>query len=131
MFKVRGRGQTCDTSPIDTLPNRGSIHRTPASLHIDLHYAKLQIRERWNWERYCRLAAFLKYTPYELGSLCCIPHTKVTLAEKYNQFSPTAALVLTMLEAHFCHDFLYDAIQHPFPDLNQIPNKADARSQGT
>lgn len=120
-----------DLVPIDTLPNRGSPHRTPASLHLDIHYAKLRIRERWNWERYCRLAAFLRYTPYELGSLCCIPHVAISRAEMTNQFTPTAALVLTLLEAHFCTAFTKDIIEQPFPNLNEVPSSPHARPQGT
>jgi len=110
----------------DLIPNRGSTNQTPASLQIDLHYAKNEIYTRWNYERFLRLAAFLKLTPYELGSLACIPHRHVDQFRDCNVLKAgrsrnyAAALVLTILEAHVCKAFTDDIVENPFPNLNEV-----------
>lgn len=62
---------------IPDLPNQGSRHQTPASLMIDSRYARLQIVERWSWERYARLCQFLRMTEYEVGSMVMLTHSAV------------------------------------------------------
>lgn len=111
-----------------TYPNVGSKFSTPTSCLVDKHYGDLQLFTRWTWERYLRLAAFLKLSPYELGSVTGIPHSAV---ERWKLKSPipispseggySAALVLTILEAHVCGELLGDTIANPFPDLSQTP----------
>lgn len=111
---------------ISQLPNYGSPHQTPASLLIDTHYARLQLVERWSWERYARLCQFLQYTPWELGSLVMLRHAAI---ESYRRTSrlpgsnPRAvALILTLLEAHVMGQWVDDVIANPFP----IAPKADS-----
>lgn len=110
------------------LPNTGSKFQTPASLKIDLHYAKLDLFTRWNYERFLRLAAFLQLTPYELGSLACITHRQVDTFRAANTLSVgtrksknyAAALILTVLEGHTCKAWTEDVIENPFPSLNNV-----------
>lgn len=97
------------------LPNRKSQHRTPASLRLDLHYSHLGVVARWDWDRYLRLAKFLNYTPHELGSLVCLPHAHVDIAERKNSFPGPAALLLTLLEAKALAGLGSDVIANPFP----------------
>ncbi len=54
---------------VPDLPNQGSRLQTPSTLLIDVHYSKLLLVERWTWERFTRLCAFLQISPAELG--CC------------------------------------------------------------
>jgi hypothetical protein len=96
------------------LPNRGSALATPASLNIDLHYARIGLRTRWTWERYIRLAGFLNYTPAELASVICLKHQALQLCQKENRFNGPACLLLTMLEARAAADYLPDVIPDPF-----------------
>lgn len=104
------------------LPNRYSKHQTPASLLIDLHYARLGVRARWDWERYCRISTFLDYTPYELASLIHLTHAHVPAIEQNNKFPGPAALLLTLLEAQAMKDYSTDTIPNPFPhDFAQGP----------
>lgn len=108
------------------LPNAGSKLATPASLKIDLHYARLRIWERWDWERFVRLAKFLQITPVELASLACLPHRDLENFQKRNRLfiarrkNVAAALVLTLIEAHCCTAFTKDVLENPFPDLNAM-----------
>lgn len=106
------------------LPNAGSEHATTASLKIDLHYAHLQIWERWSWERFVRLAKFLQLTLPELASIACIPHDQLPRFEERNRIMQShapnraAALVLTVLEHHVCKDFTKDTVENSFPNLS-------------
>lgn len=103
------------------LPNVGSPHQTPASLATDAHYMSLRLVPRWDWDRFARLSAFLKLTPYELGSLALITHKEVG-AWSQNNLLPMkeadarrAALILTLIEAHILKDYTSDIIENPFP----------------
>lgn len=98
------------------LPNRKSPHATTASFQIDLHYAKLGVIARWDWDRYLRLASFLNYTPHELASLVCLPHVKLKPIERNNRFPGPVALLLTMLEAQALKNFSADIIANPLPN---------------
>lgn len=104
------------------LPNEESPHQTASSLILDTHYAKLLLVERWTWERFIRFAAFLRMTPYELGSATLISHRTVDSLKKNNiltgQGARSQALILTLLEAHLCKKFTNDVIENPFPNLN-------------
>ncbi len=100
--------------PTRLLPNRGSPLATPASLNIDIHYARLGIKTRWTWERFIRLAGFLNYTPAELASVICLTHRTMAVCQKQNWFSGPACLLLTMLEARAAADYLPDVIKDPF-----------------
>jgi hypothetical protein len=109
------------------LPNPGSLHQTPASLILDVHYAKLLLVERWTWDRFIRFAAYLKMTPYELGSAALISHDMVDHLRSKNHLGGyrhqgvrAQALILTLLEAHLCGAIFHDVIQNPFPDLNKV-----------
>lgn len=97
------------------VPNKGSKLQTPASLNIDLHYAELQVIRRWNWERYHRLAAFLRLTHGELASLICLPHSLLKGIQRRNVFPGPAALLLTLLEAQVMQAYSKDIIAQPFP----------------
>lgn len=107
-----------------TLPNAGRPTQTPASLNIDLHYAKLHVWERWTFDRYVRLAKFLNLTLYELASLACLDHRQIPILENRNRLfkggarDRSGALVLTLLEAFVCKQHTNDIVADVFPDLN-------------
>lgn len=103
-------------------PNHTSKHQTPASLRIDLHYARLNLIRRWNWERFHRLAAFLNVTYGELASLIALPHSQLYTCRERNYFHGSAALLLTLLEANALKDYSEDVIAQPFP-TNYAPPK--------
>jgi hypothetical protein len=103
------------------VPNRGSKHQTPASLNIDLHYAKLGVVRRWNWERFHRLAAFLNMTYGELASTICLHHSLLEGVRARNVFPGPAALLLTLLEAQYLADYSNDIIANPFYAPSQDP----------
>lgn len=113
---------------IHILPNPQSKLATPASVSIDLHYTKLAIHSRWNYERFLRLAAFLGLTPGELGSLACISHLQVEKFEERNLLMCGAskhyagALILTMIEAFACKEYSDDVIENPIPNLTSHAN---------
>lgn len=105
------------------LPNVNSAHRTPASLMVDLHYARLCLVERWDWTRFVRLANFLQITPWELASLAMIRHDALdgyklrgVLPVKNPQ--PTA-MILTLLEAQALKGWVNDIIPNPWPSLSR------------
>lgn len=97
-------------------------YQTPGSALIDLHYAKLRVHRRWTWERFIRLAGFLRLTTGELASTVCLSHRSIEGCCARNQFPPPVALLLTMLEGHVCKGFVPDAIENPLPNLNAHPN---------
>lgn len=96
------------------IPNPASRHKTPASVQVELHYAKLGVIARWDWLRYCRLARFLGLTVYELGSHLCTSHKTIDAAKEHNRFPGAVCLLLTMLEAQVMHKFTDDVIKDPF-----------------
>lgn len=102
------------------IPNKGSKHRTPASLQVDLHYAELNIVGRWNWERFKRLSAFLKLTHGELASIVCLTHKRMESCARANRFDAPVALLLTLLEAEYLADYSNDVIANPFPDALRV-----------
>ena len=97
------------------LPNSGSKIRTPGSLLIDTHYATLNIVRRWNWERFHRLAAYMRLTHGELASLICLTHAKLPSIQRNNVFPGPAALLLTIIEARYMANTTDDVISDPFP----------------
>lgn len=103
-------------------PNQGSQHQTPASLIYDLHWENLQLIERWDWARFARFSAFLKHTPYELGSLVTLKHAAVDAYQRHNRLTmhnaQATALILTLLEAHLLVEWKKDIIQNPFPNVS-------------
>ena len=118
------------------LPNEGSKCQTPASLKVDLWYAHLNVWQRWTWERFQRLALFLKLTPAELASIACIPHRSLPSFEERNHLyngqamDRAAALVLTLLEAHVLREYSRDVIANPFPNLNDLePEHSDSHQE--
>lgn len=105
-------------------PNFGSAYATPSSRLTDAHYVKLNLLNRWTWERFQRLANYLKLTPYELGSIACVPHEVVerwklrsVIPLSAAQGAYSIALVLTVLEGHLIGDLYHDVIQNPFPSI--------------
>lgn len=108
------------------LPNQGSAGQTPASLAIDVHYARLMLVERWDWERFVKLCTFLKMTPFEVASLVQLPHQYVERYRAKNVLpmrrahAASVALSLTLLEAYLMRGLTEDIIEKPFPDLNKI-----------
>jgi hypothetical protein len=106
------------------LPNRKSRFTTPASLRIDLHYARIGVIARWDWERFTRLALFLNYTPEEMASLICLQHSHLHGIRERNIFPGPAALLLTLVEAQVLKGISYDIISNPLPnDSPQSPRK--------
>lgn len=100
------------------LPNEKSPEQTPVSLAFDVHYTTLQIVERWNWDRFIRLAAFLGRTPAELASLATLRHVEMRSFRDRNRLphaSMSVALVLTVLEHHVAGHMSHDTIAKPFP----------------
>lgn len=86
-----------------------------------MHYAQLLLVERWTWDRFNRLCAFLRITPAELASTVMLPHRSLASFERSNRV-PThsarpVALLLTLLEAHCCGAMTKDVIANPFPKL--------------
>lgn len=106
------------------LPNERSHGQTTASLLIDVHYGKLFLVERWNWDRFIRLCSFLKMTPCEVASLVLMPHSDVALYERNNRLislrARPIAMLLTLLEAHVCRGMTDDIIENPYPDLTKL-----------
>lgn len=98
--------------------NRGSPRRTFGSIRFDLHYAKLGIIARWDWDRYTRLAKFLDLTVHELASLICLRHRHLDLAQRDNVFPGPAALLLTLVEAQAMSAYTKDVIAEPLPKLS-------------
>jgi hypothetical protein len=110
---------------ISPLPNLGSAGQTPASLAIDIHYARLMLVERWDWERFVKLCTFLKMTSFEVASLVLLPHTSVAKYKEGNTLplrrphAMSVALNLTLLEAFLMRGLTEDVIESPFPNLNK------------
>lgn len=112
------------------LPNATSHQTTPASLAIDLRYAELRVWDRWDYERYIRLAKLLNLTLYELASLACLDHRQIPNLEARNRLyrgthkDHAGAMVLTVLEAHCAKHLTKDVIEHPFANLNALASTA-------
>lgn len=108
------------------LPNSKSTIQTPASFAIDLRYAQLRVWERWDYERFIRLAKFLNVTLTELASIACINHDQIPQLERRNRLyrgprkDHSGALVLTWLESHCCSAYTKDVVESPFPDLASV-----------
>lgn len=106
------------------LPNVGSRFQTPSTLLIDVHYNKLLLVERWTWERFIRLCAFLQISEGELASAVLMPHQYLGPYETSNHIhhsrarAAPIALLLTLLEHHCCGAMTKDTIENPFPNLN-------------
>lgn len=108
---------------IPDLPNQGSPLQTPSTLLIDVHYAKLLLVERWTWERFNRMCAFLRISPAELASAVLMPHKMLETYQRNNRIpnrfgsARPIALLLTLLESHCCRQMTKDVIENPFPKL--------------
>ena len=109
-------------------PNHYSKFQTPGSLQIDLHYADLQVVRRWTWERFHRLASFLRLTYGELASLICLPHGQLKGVQARNYFPGPAALLLTLLEAQVMAAYSNDIISNPFPS-SYAPSQSPSEVQ--
>ncbi len=112
---------------MNLLPNKGSPHQSPSSLLIDVHYAKLNLVRRWNWDRFHRLAAFLRLTHGELASLVCIQHSHLNGIQRRNVFPGPAALLLTLLEAQVLAKCSNDIIPQPFPQYAPSTDSPEVR----
>jgi hypothetical protein len=104
------------------LPNLASKHTTPASVAIDAHYAINLINERWNFDRYAKLCAFIQMTPYELASLVMMPHSWINEYRRTKLMPAKSAarpicLLLTIVEAHWLRNYSRDIVADPFPKL--------------
>lgn len=110
---------------VPDLPNQGSPLQTPSTLLIDVHYSKLMLVERWTWERFTRLCAFLRISPAELASSVLMPHSYLEAYERSNRIhrnrtvSLALALHLTCLELRCCGEMTNDVVRQPFPNLNK------------
>lgn len=109
---------------VSSLPNHGSLHQTPASLMIDVHWASLGLIRRWTWERFVRLANFLQLTPWELASMAMIKHPALEGFKRRGilpiQNAQSTALILTQIEASALKGYSKDIIENPWPKLSQI-----------
>jgi hypothetical protein len=120
---------------VPPLPNIGSDGQTPASLAIDVHYARLFLVERWTWERFVRLCHFLKMTSCEVASLALLPHRYIPLYQERNVLplprahAASVALSLTLLEAYLMRGLTDDVVSQPFPDLNVVAHTGVARRE--
>lgn len=105
------------------MPNHGSPFQTPSTVLIDVHYCKLLLVERWTWERFTRLCAFLRISNAELASAVLMPHKMLAAYERDNRIPNRSgaarpiALLLTLLESHCCRHMTKDVIENPFPKL--------------
>lgn len=99
------------------LQNSKSKLQTPASLLFDLHYAKLGIIPRWDWDRFNRLARFLNITIGELASLVLLPHSylRSTAFPLHNRLPGSTCLLLTLIEAQMMKSYTDDIIENPIP----------------
>jgi hypothetical protein len=110
---------------IPDLPNNGSPLQTPSTLLVDVHYAKLLLVERWTWERFTRLCAFLRISEAELASAVLMPHKMIPVYKQKNKIPNRAgsarpiALLLTLLEHHCMGAMTKDTIANPFPSFQQ------------
>lgn len=113
------------------LPNAGSKGQTPASLAIDIHYARLMLIERWTWERFVKLTLFLKMTSCEVASLVMLPHSSLPAYQLKNilplhrAHASAVALNLTLLEGYLMRGLTKDVIVNPFPDLSGVHSGMD------
>jgi hypothetical protein len=105
-------------------PNFGSDFATPSSQRVDAHYVKLNLLDRWTWERFSRMCRFMQLTPYELGSIACIPHRVIeqwklrsVLPMSATQGAYAVALILTVIESQVLAGHVSDVIEDPIPKL--------------
>lgn len=101
-------------------PNPNSKFQTVTSLHYDCHYTRLRLTERWTWERYAKLAYFLRMTPCELASFVLLPHSMVLNYQRTGRLPRSCArpiaLILTLIEAYLMGRYApKDVITDPFP----------------
>lgn len=94
---------------------------------LDVHWASMRLRERWDWPRYVRLCEFLQMTPYELASLVMLRHKAVDSFRDFGALqinrreAMLVGLMLTLVEAHVMGAWGGDVIENPFPNLTNIP----------
>lgn len=115
---------------MERLPNYGQPTQTTATKLIDFHYSNLLLVRRWTWDRYVRLAAYLKMTEYELASLATLTHKEVPKFRRENRITRSHAqsvcLILTILEHHVAGQMAMDTVANPFPNLSGVEAKQDA-----
>ena len=87
---------------------------TPASLVIDAHYERLNIRRRWDKKRLERICGFLQVTKYELASLIGVKHTIFDWKYRDGKLSTSAYLLLTILESKYLSEYVNDTIKDLF-----------------
>lgn len=110
------------------MPNLSSSSQTPASLMIDIHYARLGLAHRWTWARFTRLCRVINVTTSELASLVLMPHAWISrykarkVLPGHEGVRRPIAMLLTILEAHVLSEVSSDIIKNPFPDLNNLNN---------
>ena len=92
-----------------------SRYATSASLAIDAHYERLNIKRRWDKERVDRLCGFLRINYGELASLVHEGHGSF-LRRLYSvkPFSGPLALLLTILEHKYLQGHTKDTINNLF-----------------
>ena len=87
---------------------------TPASTHIDIHYAKLDLRKRWDRSRIERLCGFLSISQSELASMIAVSHNRFEGFLKRGIMSGPAALLLTVMESRYLLGKAPDVIPNIF-----------------
>jgi hypothetical protein len=108
---------------INVNPNLKSPFRTPASIAYDINWDTKSLADKWDWDRYTRLSAFLSHTVYEMGSLIQMKHTQVDWFRQHNYLhrdTVTAnlfATLLTLIENHVMHAYTDDILGNPFPKV--------------
>lgn len=91
---------------------------TTASLIIDAHYAKLDIKGRWTEERVERLCSFLRISLGELGSLLGVPHGWwKEHVKSTKKLSGPICILLTIIENQFLAPYTKDTVTNLF-DFN-------------
>ena len=87
---------------------------TPASTHIDIHYAKLELLKRWDRSRIERLCGYLKISQSELASMIAVSHNRFEGYLKRGIMAGPAALMLTVMESRYLSGKAPDVIPNIF-----------------
>ena len=88
---------------------------TSASVIFDAHYAKLDLKKKWNKQRVDRLCSFLRLTYSELASLLYMDKGAFRMQMKsMKPFSGPLCILLTILEHKFLSEYAPDTISNIF-----------------
>ena len=92
-----------------------SSHTTSASILIDAHYERLNIRRRWTKQRLDRLCGFLRMNYGEVASLIHASHQDLMNGIYGTRpLNGSIALLLTIIENRYLSDFTKDTVTNLF-----------------